>query len=413
LRLAQFLVLALILVGLAVPPSLGREPRRDPISLRIRILYYGDALGASPYPTFVVDPLTSIVALTGMSGTQFEIDKRMRMLMPRTYADLLEKYDLLILSDADTANFRSEFIHWFKDSVIDDGLGLLMIGGYNSFGGVWVTESDWGATVLQDALPVTCINQGWDMGDQSISEAGILEVVEDDNEFITSLPFDSIGPYGRFHGVNIVQLKVTSQLLADYRKTSGRKYPLLVYEEIGEGASFALCSDWTPYGGHEFIRWPYYPDFALNLISYVTGNAVPQDLELAHRARVLMQDYGGLLDTLHSVMDFVAKFGANLAQAEEMLIEIDDAQKVGRNAYMTADMEMAISHLEKAMDDLIGASDYIWRLKDEALFWVYVTEWLVVAGTGMVCGFVLWTVMVRRRLYREIAVTRLPQVRDQ
>ena len=257
-----------------------------------------------------------------------------------------------------------------------------------------------------------CITRAWDQGDQSVSQAGILEVVDNEDEFITSLPFDEIGPYGVFHGVNIVKLKQTSELLANYRKSAGKRYPLMVYEEIGKGSSFALCSDWTPYGGHDFLRWEYYPDFALNIASYITGNSVPQDLEAAHRARVLMQDYSGLLDTLHSVMAFVEKFGANIVQAEEMLLEIDSAQKAGKDAYMDADMDLAIAELQKAIDELLTASDLIWKLKEEALFWVYVTEWLVVAGTGMICGFVLWTVMVRRRLYREIAVTRLYQTQE-
>lgn len=41
------------------------------------------------------------------------------------------------------------------------------------------------------------------------------------------------------------------------------------------------------------------------------------------------------------------------------------------------------------------------------MLWVYVTEWLVVSSTGMVCGFILWTVMVRRALYRAVQETRL------
>jgi hypothetical protein len=34
-------------------------------------------------------------------------------------------------------------------------------------------------------------------------------------------------------------------------------------------------------------------------------------------------------------------------------------------------------------------------------------EWLVISGTSMITGFVLWTLMVRRRLYREVQVTKL------
>lgn len=407
-RILPLMIMCLVLL----PSALCREPRRDPGSKRIRILYYGDALGTSPYPTFVIDPLTTVVALTGMSGTPDQIDKRMRILMPRTYQDLLNRYDLLILSDAQVKNFRSEFIFWFRDSVIEDGLGLLMIGGYGSFGGCPFLESDWGETVLQEALCVRCITHGWDMGDQSPSAAGVLEVVDPEDEFMSSLPFDSMGRYGVFHGANIVETKQASRLLANYRKSGGKTYPLIVYGDIGEGSSVAFCSDWTPYGGIDFIRWPYYPDFALNLVSYATGNSVPQDIEMAHRSRELMQDYSGLLQTLHSVMDFVERFGTNIAAAEQLLIEIDTEYEEGKAAYMDADLEAAISHLEAATDDLLVASDRIWKLKDEALLWVYITEWLVVAGTGMICGFVLWSIMIRRKLYREVEVTRPSRLAD-
>ena len=44
--------------------------------------------------------------------------------------------------------------------------------------------------------------------------------------------------------------------------------------------------------------------------------------------------------------------------------------------------------------------------KDEALFWVYVIEWFTVSGTGMMCGAILWTLMVRRAAYREVGTTR-------
>ncbi len=49
------------------------------------------------------------------------------------------------------------------------------------------------------------------------------------------------------------------------------------------------------------------------------------------------------------------------------------------------------------------------RLKDQALFWVYVIEWLAVTSASMVAAFTLWTLMVRRGLYRSVATTRMRQ----
>ena len=47
------------------------------------------------------------------------------------------------------------------------------------------------------------------------------------------------------------------------------------------------------------------------------------------------------------------------------------------------------------------------KIKDQALFWVYTIEWIAVSATLMVCGSALWTLMVRRRAYREVRTTRL------
>jgi len=47
------------------------------------------------------------------------------------------------------------------------------------------------------------------------------------------------------------------------------------------------------------------------------------------------------------------------------------------------------------------------RLKDQALFWVYVSEWLTVTAASMLGGVMIWTLMVRRRMYRAVEVTRI------
>jgi len=54
------------------------------------------------------------------------------------------------------------------------------------------------------------------------------------------------------------------------------------------------------------------------------------------------------------------------------------------------------------MDKAEAAAD---KVKNEALLWVYVSEWLSVTGTSLVCGFLLWTLMIRRRMYKEVAYT--------
>ena len=47
------------------------------------------------------------------------------------------------------------------------------------------------------------------------------------------------------------------------------------------------------------------------------------------------------------------------------------------------------------------------KAKDKALLWIFIVEWAVVSATSMVAGSILWTLLVRRRLYKEVGQTRL------
>jgi hypothetical protein len=47
--------------------------------------------------------------------------------------------------------------------------------------------------------------------------------------------------------------------------------------------------------------------------------------------------------------------------------------------------------------------------KDRAFFWIYLAEWLGVLGTGIICAVALWTLMIRRSMYREVSTTRAAQ----
>ncbi len=46
------------------------------------------------------------------------------------------------------------------------------------------------------------------------------------------------------------------------------------------------------------------------------------------------------------------------------------------------------------------------REKRKALMWVYVIEWLVSSSALFISEFVLWTLIIRRRLYRAVRTTK-------
>ncbi len=404
-RTSRVCAVLLILCSLLMGCGLCREMRRDPSTGRIRILYFGDAFaGPSPYPIYANDPLTTIVPVraSGFHDSASIIRRHMRAYMPRTEENLHSGYDMIIISDANVQSFRTEYFVWFRNAVSESGLGLLMIGGLETFGAVPNFPGSWGETVVAEVLPVVCLSERWESRD------GRLEVAEEDNVFILSLPFSELGPLGVFYGCNIVGERQGVSSLAYYKVVSApTQHPLLCYWEVGQGASFGMMADWTPAGGTNFLRWAHYGDYALNLAIYVTGGRIPDDPSLVYHARRLMDDYRQQRQTLDSVVEFVSRFGANMRPAEKIMGEAHGWRVLADQSYLNGEILICIEHLVQAQETLNQATEKAYELRDHALLWVYVTEWLVVSSTGMICGFVLWTVMVRRRIYREVGQTRL------
>jgi len=394
-----------VLGGLSFDAASCRENRRDPSTGRIRILYFGDAFaGPSPYPVYANDPLTTILPIraSGFHDSTEVIRRHMRAYMPRTEAELRSGFDMIIVSDANVQSFRAEYFNWFRDAVVRSGLGLVMIGGLETFGAVPNYPGSWGDTAVADVLPVICLPEKWE------SREGRMEISQPENVFVKSLPFDELGPMGIFFGCNIVALREGVAPLAFYSVLfKPLQYPLLCFWDVGNGSSYAMTADWTPAGGTNFLRWPHYGNYALNLAIYVTGGRIPEDPLATYEARRLMENYRNQRQTLEGTLDFVSKFGANVVPVERMLAEAQQARSQADRFYLDGEIDKCIEGEMRALRMLDSAFKRAYELRDEALLWVYLTEWLVVASTGMVCGFVLWTIMVRRRLYREVGETKL------
>lgn len=400
-----WLLLALLALNIAVQ---AREAKRDPESGKIRILYFGDAFaGPSPYPVFSNDPLTRVlpVRASGFHDSPSVIKRHMRMYMPRTAQRLFTGYDMIILSDANIQSFRGDYFAWFRDSVLEEGLGLVMIGGLETFGAHPNFPGSWGDTVVAPVLPVICLPEEWEDRD------GVISNIDGENVFMSSLPFEEIGRHGVFHGCNIVGEREGVAPLAYYevyKLGSGTvRHPLFCFWEVGEGASYAMMADWTPAGGKDFLRWGHYGDYALNLAIYVCGGNVPQDIVLVYRTRGLMEEYRSRRGTLEEIIEFVSKFGARMAPAERILGEAEEIRDDADSHYLDGEMERASVGLSQALAKLAEATERAYELRDEALLWVYVSEWLAVASTGLVCGYALWTLMIRKRAYRVVGHTRL------
>jgi uncharacterized membrane protein len=376
---------------------------------RVGVLYTGDPYpGHTPYIHMKVEPLLSVTPIqasrdhyAGISGS--DIKRAIRVYMPRTYEDLVQEYEVVIISDSNVDSFTRHHLDWFKRAVAEDGRGLLMVGGHETFG----TNGglDWGLTPVGDVLPVDTVF--------GVYEGGPVRVVDEDHVFMRSLPWTDDLPFFRNYACNIVNPKDGSQVLAistiDRSKYVGHENPFFSTwdypPETKKGRTFAMTGDWTPGGGWLFLQWEYLPDFATNLMLYLAQRSIPEDLEMVHTLRLRMAESGYRRMIVVALIDFVEKFGANPRRILTVLGEADAAQDEASDLYLDQEFDQALVAVDRALDLMDDAEKVSEKVKDEALLWVYLSEWLVVSATCMICGIVVWSVMIRRRLYREVRTT--------
>jgi len=160
-----------------------------------------------------------------------------------------QAYDVIVLGDVTAKRLRAadpKALERIEDLVKNKGVGLLMMGGADSFG-----NSDWEGTPIAAALPIELDVRG--SSEDSVTmmptRAGLTEYVmrlspnPADNESVwAKLPrLDGFNKLGR--------LKPGAVILAESR---GSRVPLLVRQTYGKGRTMALAVDttwlWQRYG---------------------------------------------------------------------------------------------------------------------------------------------------------------------
>jgi hypothetical protein len=102
----------------------------------------------------------------------------------------------------------------------------------------------------------------------------------------------------------------------------------------------------------------------------------------------------------------VEKFGASTAQFSVNLADIDLHWASASDHYLDGDYDAALSELDEGKTRAQSLREEVLGAKDRVLFWVYMIEYLVITGTSVASGSILWTLMVRQRLYRSARTTR-------
>ncbi len=143
------------------------------------------------------------------------------------------------------------------------------------------------------------------------------------------------------------------------------------------------------------------------LVMYGAGRDPPLDVVMVHNLRELFGEFAEAMAFVYSMVDFIEKFEVNTNPLLLRAAGLQDRWEEGRRLYMAQEWEESRVVMESLVEDVDLFVEEALEFKDRALLWVYVTEWLVVSGTFLASSYIVWTLMVRRRLYREVEETRL------
>ncbi len=110
---------------------------------------------------------------------------------------------------------------------------------------------------------------------------------------------------------------------------------------------------------------------------------------------------------LLALIEFVESFGGNSLPIDREITHLNSMIGIVEEHYLEHDFSTALQEMDNTLKKIQEIEELSTRIKERALLWVYVVEWLSVTGVMLLSGLILWTLMVRRRLYREVSETRL------
>ena len=182
--------------------------------------------------------------------------------------------------------------------------------------------------------------------------------------------------------------------------------PFLLGWRYGEGYTWSL-GDFSYHAGFWGYVDSYGADAYFAMLLYSTGRAIPEDVVFAHRLKERFYEYDDKKGYVISMVEFVEKFGANTNPLMVKVMAMYDRWEEARRLYIAQDYDGSWSLFDQLLLDIDSFTHDALRLKDKTLFWVYVSEWFIITATLLVAGFVLWSLMVGRRLYKIVDQTRL------
>lgn len=213
------------------------------------------------------------VFLAALEGAGFELTyiraHEVSQRFPTTRAEL-DRFDVVILSDIGSNSFLlcdETFLRSERTvnrlallaEYVEDGGGLLMVGGYMSFSGI-DGRARYQATPLASVLPVTMLDH-----DDRVEAPEGLEAtfLAPDHAALGGTP----PQWPILLGYNKLRAKADATVIAAHGDDA-----LLAVSEVGKGRSVAFASDVAPHWAPpEFMSWPHYAKLWESIVSWAAG----------------------------------------------------------------------------------------------------------------------------------------------
>ena len=353
-----------------------------------------------PLPNyFTEDPLFTYETDPQQAGLALDERRRLdRLYFPRSRQMLLDKFDMIFISDPRLDHFTAkqfgDLEYAFKE------------GNMPSF---WAFGPSYGfisVTVLNEVLPITdyegYIHRPWRV------------IFHEEREPVFT-PFIALGmesipgeAYGRMTS------RQGSTVWADMVPLN---LPWMVSWRPG-GSEAGLS--WVCADEFNMVWWgltpetrgtnPYAIDLVTNLVLYSLDRPVITSIHSRHQARNQLSSFRTQKLTVYSVLAWADMFGANIIKLSQELTDLDSQIPSAIDSYLEQDYATTISTMETLSIKLGEIGTDAIDLKDQALFWVFIIEWLVVSAAAIIGGVSVWSLMVRRSMYRDAGTTKISPI---
>ncbi len=321
-----------------------------------------------------------------------------RIYTPRTEEDFLSRFDMMVMLDTNLNFFTDVQINLFHTMVTKYGTGIFHAPNQRRGTAVYDRFTN---TKMGEVFPHDYSTDfGWPI------ERAYRIVVNRRSDLAPVL--SAFTPYGieDVTGAKYGQLSARPESTV-WATMAPQGLPWQISWEYGDRKARTWCTaedvddPWW-----NVMTNPYGIDVFLNIVLYVDKRNLPDDIPMVHLLRHQFKEYRTRRGLIYGILDFADKFGANPSKIDAEMVEVDVVRDEAFDSYANQEFAEAEALMTTALARLGEIEKEAMRLKDRALFWIYLVEWLSVTGVSIVAGSVIWALMIRRTLYKEVVTTR-------